>query len=41
MINSDLKDTGSTYKYNGAKQGGAIYCSNCNLNLNGITYDHN
>ena len=41
MINADLADKTSTYNYNGAKQGGAIYCSGCLLSLTSITYNFN
>jgi len=41
MINADLIDTGSTYEYNGAIQGGVVYCSGCALTLESITYNHN
>jgi hypothetical protein len=39
LIDTSLKDLGSTYAYNGAYEGGAIYCSRCLLDLDTITYD--
>jgi hypothetical protein len=40
LINTSLKDRNSLYRHNGAYQGGAIYCSDCLLDLDTITFDH-
>jgi len=40
LINTSLKDRNSVYKYNGAYLGGAIYCSDCLLDLGTLSLDH-
>jgi hypothetical protein len=41
LVNTELKDTSSSYRYNGAVYGGAFYCKDCRLDLTTITFAHN
>lgn len=41
LIDTTLTDSGGTYSYNGALQGGAIYCDTCTLTLSTISLSYN
>jgi len=41
LVNTELKDTDSTYSYTGAVYGGAFYCDDCRMDLTAIAFDHN
>ncbi len=40
LISTSLKDRNSIYMYNGAYLGGSIFCSDCLLNLDTISYNY-
>lgn len=41
LINTELKDTSSTYFYTAALYGGAFYCKDCKMDLTSISFDNN
>ncbi len=38
LVNTVLKDQSSMYYHNGAIKGGAMFCNNCWMELNGVEY---
>ena len=41
IISSSIVDTSSTYSYNGAVYGGAVYCDTCTISLTKVAFQNN